>query len=116
VAAVERTWLSVEQGAFNPFVVGGTVVVNGVLASDQSEWILDDLVPASMVKHLPAIYASLVAPARWAFWALGAERWSAVESALGVSLVGHNFGTTVMVHAPLALGLVLAASKVASRI
>lgn len=115
LVAVERTWLSVEQGAFNPFVVGGTLVVNGVLASDQSEWILDDLLPASMIKHIPAIYAALVAPARWAFWALGAERWAVMEAAVGVSWVGHNYGKAVLVYGPLALVMLLLTAPMVSR-
>lgn len=45
-----------KQGLFNPYTLGGDIVVNGALASAHSSWFLDGVAPASMTRHLPAIY------------------------------------------------------------
>ena len=44
---------------------GGKIVVNGVLASAHSSWTLDDIIPASMTHHLPAVYNILFRPLLW---------------------------------------------------
>lgn len=44
---------------------GGNIVVNGVLASAHSSWQLDDIIPASMTHHLPAVYNILFRPLLW---------------------------------------------------
>lgn len=52
------------KGLFNPYTLSGRIVVNGVVASAHSDWILDNLMPTSLVKYLPAIYQGLFFPGR----------------------------------------------------
>ncbi|KAL4424164.1 hypothetical protein ABPG75_001465 [Micractinium tetrahymenae] len=81
LAVVTRVWTSTERGLFNPFVHGGTLVVDGVLASDQSEWLLDDLVPAAWRRHLPAVYEAILVVGRAAYRLLGPELTAKVDAA-----------------------------------
>ena len=47
------------EGLFNPFTRAGLIVVNGVVASEYSEWILDGFIPALWV---PATYHVMQMP------------------------------------------------------
>ena len=47
---------SVGHGLFNPFTESGNIVVDGVVTSCHSQWVLDGLVPSS---HLPSVYQNL---------------------------------------------------------
>lgn len=44
------------RGLYNPFTLGGDIVVNDVLASVHSDWFLDAAVPNAWAHHLPAVY------------------------------------------------------------
>lgn len=46
----------VRRGLFNPFTMSGDIVVNGVLASAHSDWLLDAVMPNAWAHRLPAIY------------------------------------------------------------
>ncbi|KAL4429043.1 hypothetical protein ABPG77_006082 [Micractinium sp. CCAP 211/92] len=92
LAVVTRVWLSRERGLFNPFVQGGTIVVNDVVASDQSEWLLDALAPASWQPALPAIYDALLLPARAIYWLVGPAAVRKIDAALALSSAGHHLG------------------------
>ncbi|BDA51063.1 probable Indian hedgehog protein at C-terminar half [Coccomyxa sp. Obi] len=46
--------------------MGGHLVVDGVVASSHSDWVLDDVVPPSMVPYLPVIYQAIFWPIYWA--------------------------------------------------
>ena len=60
LARVEYTTMSLEAGLFNPYVRGADIVVDGIVASPHSTWLLDDLfaayAPAAATAILPAIY------------------------------------------------------------
>ena len=45
---------------------GGFIVVDGVLASTHSFWLLDYVLPQQLIKHVPAIYQVLFQPIFWA--------------------------------------------------
>ena len=106
VASVART---VERGLYNPLVFGGLPVVDGVVASDQSEWVLDDVVPAGVVPQLPSVYGALFAPLRWAYLALGPRVWGQVI-APAVAHLGHTYGSLLFLHLP-ALALAVVAAR-----
>ncbi|KAL4438542.1 hypothetical protein ABPG77_000190 [Micractinium sp. CCAP 211/92] len=89
-AEVTRVWLSTERGLFNPFVHGGTLLVDGVLASDQSEWLLDDVVPAAWRRHLPAVYEALLAAGRVAYRLLGPELTARADAACHFTTLGRG--------------------------
>merc|ERR1712086_756327 len=57
VYTVERVVL---KGAFNPYTTSGNIIVDEVVASAHSEWFLDEAVPRSVTRYLPAIYQSIL--------------------------------------------------------
>lgn len=64
--------------------------MNGVLASDQSEWLLDDLVPAAWRRHLPAVYEALLLVGRAAYRLLGPELTARVDAACQFTTIGRK--------------------------
>ena len=44
------------------YMQGGFVVVDGVLASTHSFWLLDCVMPQKLIKHVPAIYQIVFQP------------------------------------------------------
>ena len=78
---------------------GGTILVDGVLASDQSEWLLDNLVPPAWRPHLPAVYEAILVLGRGAYRVLGPELAIAVDSSLCITAVGHKLGRLIGVVA-----------------
>ena len=57
--SVVKAYEVVAKGLYNPYTLNGNIVVNGVLASAHSEWILDEYTPKSLQKYLPALYQSI---------------------------------------------------------
>lgn len=51
-------------GLYNPYTLSGHIVVNGVLASAHSNWILDAYMPSSLTGYLPTVYQMLFTPGR----------------------------------------------------
>jgi Hint module len=45
-----------KAGLYNPYTMSGEIVVNGMLASCHSDWVLDPIMPARYAHLLPAIY------------------------------------------------------------
>lgn len=72
LARVEKTGAVLKGGKFNPYTMGGSIVVNGVLASAHSNWVLDDHVPEWATGYLPYIYQAAFAPFRVLYAAFGA--------------------------------------------
>ncbi|KXZ42801.1 hypothetical protein GPECTOR_117g366 [Gonium pectorale] len=62
LAVVSAVDVMLARGFFNPYIRGADLIVDGVVASPHSNWILDSIMPASMVKYLPAIYEAMLAP------------------------------------------------------
>jgi Hint module len=44
-----------KAGLYNPYTMSGDIVVNGVLASCHSDWVLDRVLPGRYAHLLPAI-------------------------------------------------------------
>lgn len=61
----------VKDGLYNPYTLSGKIVVNGVVASAHSNWILDDLTPSTMSQYLPAAYQVMFLPGRVLYHILG---------------------------------------------
>lgn len=62
IVAVARV---VRAGAYNPYTPSGALVVNGVLASCHSAWLLEGLAPWLLpARHAPALYQAVLAPVR----------------------------------------------------
>ena len=83
-------------------------MVDGVLASDQSSWLLDDIVPAAWARHLPALYEAIMAPLRWVYSAAGPKALEALDAVLGIQWIGHRV-PLVFAHLPTVLCGVAAA-------
>jgi hypothetical protein len=66
--------------------------VDGVLASDQSDWFLDDIVPASWHRHLPAFYGAIIWPGRLALRLLGPALVRRIDATLGITFTLRNAG------------------------
>lgn len=63
-----------KQGLYNPFTLGGTIIVNGVVASTHSDWFLDDFFEAlDLVHWLPAVYQMVLLPVRMLYNGLGKD-------------------------------------------
>lgn len=45
-----------KAGLYNPYTMSGNIVVNGMLASSHSDWVLDGVMPGCSAHLLPAIY------------------------------------------------------------
>jgi hypothetical protein len=66
----------VKQGVYNPFTLGGTIIVNGVVASSHSDWFLDSVFEAMGVTHwLPAAYQLILLPARVLYTVVGKDAY-----------------------------------------
>jgi hypothetical protein len=69
---VDSTEAVVREGAFAPVTTGGRIVVDGVVASSYSDWILDPVFDFFGVpEKLPAAMHAVHAPLRWGYAALG---------------------------------------------
>jgi len=62
-----------KEGLFNPYTLSGNIVVNGVAASAHSSWILDQLIPATLTKYVPALYQSIFVVGRWIYKIFGSH-------------------------------------------
>jgi len=71
---ITKTSVVTKRGVYNPFTVVGDLVVNNVVASSHSDWFLDSVAEATgFVWVLPSVYQTILAPARWMYWAVGAD-------------------------------------------
>jgi hypothetical protein len=78
VAAAET---KVAVGAYNPLTLGGTIVVDGVVASAHSDWFLDGVVSADTEAK---VYQAVLAPVRAAYRVIGPARMEAITEGWGV--------------------------------
>lgn len=70
---VLETSIVVKEGLYNPYTLSGKIVVNGVVASAHSNWVLDDFTPPSMSQYLPAVYQLMFLPGRVLYQLAGAS-------------------------------------------
>lgn len=68
VSAITSSHLS---GVFNPYTTSGNIIVDGVVASCHSSWILDAFIPESFQQWIPAIYQMVFLPGRWIYKMFG---------------------------------------------
>jgi hypothetical protein len=83
-ATVTATQTLAAVGAFNPLTLGGTIVVDGVVASSHSDWFLDGYVSADAQA---AIYQAMFAPVRGIYALIGpdwmrriSQEWGLVDA------------------------------------
>ena len=88
---------------------GGSIVVDGVLASAHSSWVLDGVTPASLRRHLPAVYQAAFKPLVLAYRALGPARMAAATDAVVPHLLDLDLARALRLG--LAGALLLAAAR-----
>ncbi len=106
---------SFQPSTLAPFLLpapaqGGLVVVNGVVASAHSDWVLDDLVPAAWTPALPRLYQALFRPVYWAYRLLGPRAMEAWNPPQGLA----NLAGQALVPAGVAAAVVGAALAAAN--
>ncbi|KAG0557672.1 hypothetical protein KC19_11G148500 [Ceratodon purpureus] len=89
-----------KQGLYNPYTLGGTIIVNGVVASSHSEWFLDGIFEAlDLVHWLPSVYQMVLLPVRILYNGMGKDLYVSVyqrfDAQVAVSDMGRNYGGSV---------------------
>jgi hypothetical protein len=121
-AAVVRASHMRRRGLFNPYTLGGTIVVDGVLASAHSSWVLDGTFGAAGASaRLPAAYQALFAPLRAVYRMLGPAAMSAacdvvaaMAARLGAAAAPLSSGGAAAATAPAAAAAATAAAAAAA--
>ena len=73
--AVVSVTTSTKRGLYNPYTLSGSIVVDGVVASCHSSWILDGVLPPRVAAE---VYQRLFVVPRLAYKILGPEGMDAV--------------------------------------
>ena len=97
----------VAEGLYNPYTLSGTIVVDGVLASCHSSWILDGVLPPRVAAP---VYQAIFAVPRAAYKLLGAR---GMEEVFRVGNDGATASVASQTAALFAVVAVLAASTAA---
>lgn len=94
----------VDRGLFNPYTLGGAIVVDGVVASAHSSSALD-WVFHCLGMSIPEGYQALFAPVRGVYWVLGHERMASLEWIIDAvaGVMNHGFGGPLSMIASLAV-------------
>ena len=84
-----------KAGLYNPFTLGGTIIVNGVVASSHSDWFLDTTFESLGLTHwLPATYQMVLSPVRLLYRILGKDLYISVYQRLDAVVDIAAFGTS----------------------
>jgi len=100
-----------DQGLFNPFTLSGTVVVDGIVASVHSEWILDDVLPS---RWLHGVYQAMLLPGRALYRMAGPRAADVLEVNNPQGHRTASIGTSHRAFAFLALSLLTPAAVAAA--
>lgn len=92
LSEVLETSIVVKDGLYNPYTLSGKIIVNGVVASAHSNWILDDWTPASMSQYLPAVYQVMFLPGRVLYHILGSPAADFLDVNNPQFAVAHGHG------------------------
>jgi len=76
---VEQSSSTTRLGKYNPYTLSGRIVVNGVLASAHSDWVLDEWTPSSWTRFLPSVYQAMFLPGRWLYRVAGPSAADALD-------------------------------------
>jgi len=88
---VEHVGLVLEQGLYNPYTMGGLIVVDDVVASAHSGWVFDGILDALGLTHcIPAFYQALFGPVRVLHRVVGADTMATIAPAI------TDFGVALM--------------------
>ena len=76
--SVIRKEIESKKGLYNPYTLNGNIVVNDLVASCHSEWILDKLFNEKYESYLPGLYQTIFAPLPW-FYSWTPDAWRSFE-------------------------------------
>jgi len=85
LARVDASSVEPKVGLYNPYTLSGRLIVNNVLVSAHSEWVLDPWMPERFSCALPLIYQGLFTPGRLIYYLGGAQFTSQVADMLDVN-------------------------------
>ena len=64
---VVRKEIETMKGFYNPFTLNGNIIVNNMISSCHTQWILDEFFDEKYESYLPGLYQVLFAPIRWIY-------------------------------------------------
>jgi len=112
VASVAGVSYVRRAGLFNPYTLGGTIVVDGVLASAHSSWLVDGVAAALGLTHrLPAGFQLAFAPLRALYATAGPDFMQAFGDALAATAL--RLEAALLAHRPAAVAPAAATSLLA---
>lgn len=77
------------RGAFNPMVLLGHIIVDGVAASSFNDWsVAERLVPTTLKPALPAFYHTLLSLHRLGYRVMGPQAWAALNERYDLTAAG----------------------------
>jgi hypothetical protein len=83
LSPVEEIWTTVERGLYNPFIRSGNLIVDGVVASPHSEWILDQFTSIPR-DWLPFFYELMLLPIYLIYLLIGPASSDMLAMTLGI--------------------------------
>ncbi|MCO5575392.1 hypothetical protein L7F22_029192 [Adiantum nelumboides] len=92
---VEAILMSANKGMYNPFTLGGSIIVDGVVASTHSDWFLDNAFDnMGLDTHwLPIVYQVVLLPIRLIYRTLSITQYTRLYSYIDENLDIPTFGT-----------------------
>lgn len=109
------------SGLYNPYTLGGSIVVDGVVASAHSNWFLDSLLVGHEEK-LPSIYQAILSPGFLLYRAVGVQAadWLKVNNPQELSGLGGTYGlhflaSVFLTTAAVSCGVAYASWRIAVR-
>ena len=91
-----------KEGLYNPFTLGGTIIVNGVAASTHSDWFLDTTFESLGINThwLPAAYQMVLFPVRMLYRVLGKDLYLSIyhrlDALVNIAEVGTTHGGSIL--------------------
>jgi desert hedgehog protein len=89
-----------KAGLYNPFTLGGTIIVNGMVVSTHSEWFLDAAFDFLGWEYwLPAAYQMVLFPVRLLYRNLGKELYISLyhqlDALVDIAATGTSYGASL---------------------
>jgi hypothetical protein len=89
-----------KAGLYNPFTLGGTIIVNGVVVSTHSDWFLDAAFDFLGWEYwLPAAYQMVLFPVRLLYFNLGKELYISwyhqLDALVNIAALGTSYGASI---------------------
>jgi GTP-binding protein EngB required for normal cell division len=114
ISSVEDIWLTQEQGLYNPYIRSHDLIVNGIVVSPHSEWILDQF-PIIPRDFIPSLYEAIFFPVYFVSLTLGPTNSDVLASFLGVHSHPDGLGGAYTIVTFSSIGLLIVTTTFTSR-